>query len=314
MKRFLLFLSIIFITGNLSAQVKETYYDAFWKPCDAAKAVYYGLVTKTDSGWLKEDYFISTKRLQMKALYEDSTCKRINGTCAWFYSNGQLSTYGQMRHNKQEGVCVRYHSNGMMADSGFYREGKQVGYRLGWHPNGMISDSTALINDSVSVRYGWFDNGTMSSGGYMLRDEPYQKWKYYNLLGALTALVYYEKGKIVNKEYYNTDGTRLADTSDTEATFSKGGMPGWRKYLQRSAVWPRGLRLVNTNRVTLLVSYTITQEGKVTDVELENPFHPEIDRVAINVIRDSPKWVAARQYNRNVKQRLRQPLTFAQEE
>lgn len=313
MKRFILFITILFFSLNLSAQVKETYYDAFWKPCDASKASYYSLVNKTDSGWLREDYFIGTKKLQMQALFEDSACKSKHGWAAWFYGNGQLSMYGKLKHNKQEGVCLQYHPNGMMSDSGFYRDGKLVGYSLSWHPNGMIADSTAVINDSLKVRYHWFDNGAMSSGGYLLRDSLYQKWKFYNPFGALTAIVHYNKGKITGKEYFNADGTPLADTADTEATFTKGGTDGWRKYLGRNANWPPRLRLVNTSMVTLVILFYINEEGKLMEPRIENPFHPELDRVALDAVKNSPKWVPARQFNRNVKQYFRQPLTFVQE-
>lgn len=314
MKSVVLFHLILISYSTLTAQVKETYYDALFKRCDASRASYYSLVNKTDSGWLREDYFISTKKLQMKALYEDSACKIIHGTAAWYYGNGQVSTFGQMKHNKQEGVCVQYHSNGMMSDSGFYREGKQIGYRLRWHPDGMIADSIAVINDSLKVQYSWFDNGQMSSGGYLLHNKGYQKWKFYNSFGVLASIVHFAEGKVVAKEYYNADGTPLADTSDVEASFSKGGMAGWQKYLQRSLAWPSRLRLVNTNMVTVVVSYTISEQGKITDIEVVNPFHPEIDRAAINVVMNSPRWVPARQFNRNVKQKFRQPLTFAQGE
>ncbi len=314
MRKGLLLLYLVFSSGLLHAQVKETYYDVNWKPSDPSKACYYSLVTKTDSGWLKEDYYISTRKLQMKGLYEDSACKRIHGTCAWYHSNGKVSVYGQMLHNKQEGVCVQYHSNGMMSDSGFYKEGKQIGYRLRWHPDGMIADSIAMINDSLKIQYSWFDNGVMSSGGYLLHDKGYQKWKYYNPFGVLTAIVHYTKGKVVSKEYYNADGTPLADTSDSEASFSKGGVSGWQKYLELNTVWPSRLKLVNTNMVTVLVSFYINEQGKIMDAEVVNPFHPEIDRAAINVVMRSPKWVPARQFNRNVKQKFRQPLTFAQGE
>ncbi len=314
MKRFMLFIAILFICLNLAAQPKESWYDAFWKPCDASRASYYSLVNKTDSGWLREDYFIGTKKLQMKALFEDSACKSKHGWAAWFYGNGQLSMYGQLKHNKQEGVYVQYHPNGMMADSGFYREGKLIGYGLGWHSNGMIADSTVVINDSINLQYHWFDNGAMSAGGYLLRDTLYQKWKYYNPFGALTAVVNYNKGKIIGKEYYNTDGTPLADTADTEASFTKGGASGWRNYLGRAATWPPRLRLVNTSKVTLVVHFYINEEGKLMEPRIENPVHPELDRVALDAFKGSPKWVPARQFNRNVKQLFRQPLTFVQGE
>jgi len=74
-----LLLLILLLPFFLFSQKTETYYDYFWKPCSAENARYFSLVEKTDSGWFRKDYFLSSRTLQMQGLYEDENCKTSNG-------------------------------------------------------------------------------------------------------------------------------------------------------------------------------------------------------------------------------------------
>lgn len=311
-------ITAVCITGLVSAvaQKKEMYYDYSWKPCEPGNARFYSVVRKTDSGWLRQDYFINSMQLQMEALYEDSDCKIYNGHAAWYYANGIPSAKGRYIQNKQEGICVRYHSNGMMADSATYRNGKPRGIRLMWHRNGYMSDSVAHVNDSTDVKVSWFDDGSLSAAGYLLNGKPHAKWKYYHRSGSLAGSVVFEKGNVVSAAYFNEDGSPQPDTSkaNVDAVFKNGGAGGWSKYIAKNTKWPHGLQLKNTNTVTVVISFTINEEGKPEDVEVYIPFHPEFDKAAEEIIRKSPPWKPALAANRKVKQIFHQPVTFFQEE
>src|SRR6185436_12232310 len=105
------------------SQKTEAYYDFFWEPCAPESARYFSTLEKTDSGWLRHDYYVSTGKLQMRALYEDQACKTLNGNSYFFYANGNPSAVGRSLHGKQEGICLSYHANGMMSDSGMFHNG-----------------------------------------------------------------------------------------------------------------------------------------------------------------------------------------------
>jgi TonB family protein len=292
------------------------YYDYSWKPCEPGTARFYSVVSKTDSGWLRQDYYINSMQLQMQALYEDSDCKIYNGNAAWYYANGIPSAIGRYSHNKQEGICVRYHPNGMIADSATYRDGKPEGIRLLWHRNGYMSDSIAHINDSTDVQVSWFDDGSLSAAGYLVNGKRHAKWKYYHRNENLAGSIVFDKGIVLSAEYFNVDGSSQPDTSkaNMEAGFKNGGIDGWRKYIVKNTHWPHGLKLKNTTLVTVVISFVINEEGKPEDVEVYVPFHPEFDKAAEDIIRKSPVWKPAIAQNRKVKQVFRQPVTFLQEE
>ena len=314
--KFLIAVSIIFFCLSGSAQKKETFYDFYWKPCEATEARFYSTIEKKDSGWLRKDYFLSTRKLQMQILYEDEACKVPNGTELYFHANGYPSITGQMIHGKQEGVCVRYYSNGVMADSADYHNGIPVGSRFMWHSNGYPSDSIGHVNDSIDVHIGWFDDGATSFAGYLLRGKLTGKWKYFYHNGEVAAAEVYHNGKTVSEEFFNEDGTPQTDTSkvNTEASFANVGIEGWKKYLLKKLYWPHGLQFSNGNMATVGVEFTITEEGKIEDAEVVTPFHPEFDKIALDVIRNSPPWKPAIAHNRKIKVRHRQPVTFQQDD
>jgi TonB family protein len=309
---------LIIIAGQLSvmAQKKELYYDYTWNPCKPLDARFYSIVEKTDSGWLRKDYFLGTMTLQMQNLYEDSSCKISNGYYKYYYANSYPSSIGRMVHNKREGVCVSYYYNGMMADSGTYHNGIPSGSHLMWHRNGYTSDSIAHVNDSMDVHIGWFDDGSIEFAGYQLLEKKYGKWKYYHRNGNISSEELYKQGKLISANYYNEENLLLSDTAkaNTPALFKNGEKESWRNYLEENVYWPDGYQFNNGNMAVVVVEFTINEEGKTEDVEVAIPFHPEFDKIAVDIIRRSPAWQPAIAHNRKVRSRFRQPVTFQQQD
>lgn len=73
---------------QLKAQKTITkFYDYKWEECSADKARFYSTLENTDSGWFRNDYFLSTQKLQMRALYKDEACKIYNGDAIFLYAD-----------------------------------------------------------------------------------------------------------------------------------------------------------------------------------------------------------------------------------
>jgi antitoxin component YwqK of YwqJK toxin-antitoxin module len=307
-------LLFLFITAlAATAQKTETFYDYYWKPCPAENARYYSIVEKTDSGWLRKDYFVSPTRLQMQALYEDEAGKTKNGHYFSFHANGIASNVGRYIHGKQEGVNTSYHTNGVIADSGLYHNGKVADKRFRWHSNGYMSDSISRVNDSTEVHVGWFDDGQLAFAGYLVNGKENGKWKYYHHNGQVSASEIYSRGKRTSVEYFTEEGQPQTDTSaaNREATF-KGGDAAWRKYLEKNLYWPSGLKFTTPAVVTLGISFVIDENGKVISAEVSMPFHEEFDKIALRIIKNSPPWLPGAAHNRKVKAYRRQPFSFSQ--
>lgn len=310
-------LLILLFTNTKAHSQNSTikFYNYKWEPCEVSEARFFSNVEKTDSGWLRHDYFLNSQQLQMRALFKDSACKIRNGDVAYFHCNGNLESKGRVVNDKREGIYILYHFNGMMADSGNYHNGEIIGYKLSWHPNGMMADSIFRKDDSTTIEVSWFDNSNPSSAGYYINDKKHGKWSYFHKNGNIACTEINDHGKVVEVSYVNEDNSIPNDTSNTrrDAEF-KGGVKKWQEYLADKTYWPEEYKIVNTNRVVVVAAFTVNEDGKVEDVHVVTPFVKSMDDIAMYAIKKSPDWKPKLDHNRKVKQYLRQPVTFSQEE
>jgi len=290
----------------------QQYYDWRWKPCDVSLARFVSVTQKTDSGWLRKDFFLATRKLQMIGLYKDSLCKVRHGWFRYYYFNEQREAIGKYSNDKKDGLWVRWYYNGMMRDSSLFREGIPE-YIYAWHSNGYMSDSSVYHANGSSVHVYWFDNGSIASAGYASGDKQTGRWKYFHRNGKMAAIEDYDAGKLTARTYYDEEGVQLQDTTnrDREAEF-KGGSSAWRSYLENKLQFPPNVKLVNTDVITVVVVATVDEDGKLSDIYIDTPFDPLFNDEAVRVMKKSPKWVPAVSHNRRVKQVIRQPVSFGQ--
>jgi len=313
MKPLLILLTVIF-SSTAFAQKIETYYDYRWKETTPDKARYLGIAEKTDSGWHKRDYFIHERVLQMDGTYDDSACKKPNGHFSYFHANGTLQSAGTYIHGKRDGLWVSYHYNGMMSDSASFINGHKTGASCKWYENGYPSDSSLWNPDGSGVSAGWFNNGNPSYAGRYGPGEKMQgKWMYFHRNGKPSATEMYEDGKLIDKQYYDEEGKSMDTVNrDRNAQFP-GGLKGWQKYLNNQLYFPTQYKIVNGDKAIVVVEAIIDEEGNVTDATVSTPFHPAFDKIALQVIRKSPRWEPAISHNRKLPFKIKQPVAFAQQ-
>jgi hypothetical protein len=303
----------IFLSLISSAQKIEKFFDYKWKECKPNAASFYEVIMKTDSGWHCQDFFISGQHLQMDGTYEDSSRNMANGMFYYFYANKQPQTIGRYVHGKKEGVWLQFHPNGMMSDSAFFENGKSLGTSISWYSNGMIRDSSVWQKDGSGVVMKWFENGYISfAGRYIKWKVPQGKWQFFHNNGKASDMEIYNDGVLSDKKYFDESG-KITDTvnHDRKAIFP-GGIAAWDKWLSRQLYFPKQYRIVNSNEAVVVVTFVVTEDGKVTEVNVKTPFEPEIDKIAVNAIKKSPKWDPEIEHNRSVKSYHQQAVTFSQ--
>jgi hypothetical protein len=313
MKSVLLLITIL-IAGNGHAQKIQAFYDYLWKPSAPEQARFLSEIQKTDSGWLRHDYFLATKTLQMSGLFEDSANKIANGYFRYFYANGIPETYGQNVHNKKEGLWIRYHHTGFMEDSTVYVNGTPSGTSLGWYSNGYMADSITYSPDGSAVEVNWRTDGILSSAGRLMYGQLNGPWTFFHSNGQLAARVLYNMGHVQKEAYFDTSGApENTAIQDRPPTFP-GGQEGWKKFVLKHIYFPSQYKLVNADQVTVVITATIDENGNVLDPFVEVPFNQAFDHIALTIFKKSPKWLPAIRHNQPVIQKIRQPITFSQNE
>ena len=313
----LFFLAIgLFYTLFADAQKMEKFYDYKGNEVpDVSKARIYSVIEKKDSGWSKMDFYVRESLQSMEGFYKDQACKTEHGFFKYFHPNGMIRSKGYYTDGKKSGTWLSFHSNGMLSDSVTYNYlGWVTGTRLGWHQNGFPSDSTVVNEDGSGVEISWYEDGIPSyAGRYGPGHLKQGKWQYFHRNGKLSSLETYEFNQLVDKIYHDENGTVMADTTnrDRPASFP-GGTKAWSKYMEKKIYFPDQYKITNADEATVVVQWAIDEEGNPVDIEVLVPFHPEFDKIALNAIKKSPKWIPAVLHNRKVRYYNRQAVSFTQ--
>ena len=314
-KVLVLLLLAMHYVSEADAQTIEKFYDFAWRPCEAGSARFYSQMELKDSGWVRRDYYLPARNLQMVGLFKDSSGQVKNGSFFFFHPNKALSSTGRYSNNKKDGIWISWHDNGYMKDSINYEEGEETGTALRWHDNGYLEDSVKHNADGTAVSVSWFDNGELSSAGRLNMLGAYNgKWQFFHRNGQLSSDEIYNNGQLVSKKYYTETGVPQADTSsgNPQATFP-GGVEKWTKYLDKNLYWPPRFQLVNGDKAVIRVEFTVDETGTVKNIYLSVPFEPAFNDILIRTLRNSPKWIPAVSHNRKVAFVHRQQITFAQD-
>jgi len=299
---------------NCVAQDKEKYYNYKWEICEPNAARFISIISKTDSCYRRSDYFIHEKKLQMSGSYEDAECKIENGHFAYFSSNGFVKSVGEYKHGKKEGIWLGYHANRVMSDSSFYVLDHKSGVSFSWHPNGYLKDSVVTNADASGVEVSWFDTGVLSSAGrYAAGRKKTGRWMYYHNNAKLSCMEVFEAGKLVDKKYFDEQGTANNDTSSNDriAEFP-GGIKTLMKQLDNKLYFPSQFKIINADKAVVVVSFTVNVEGNVENIIITTPFYPAFDRIVTDVIRKLPRWLPAIEHNRKVNCNFSLPVSFTQ--
>jgi len=296
-------------------QKTEKYFDYLWRATDVAHARFYSIVENTDSGWHRKDYYLRSLTLQMEGLYADSTCKIRSGYFRYIHPTRIVESAGAYRNGMKQGLWLSYFSDGLLADSTVYDNGNPIGIRTSWYHTGYVRDSGSYNPDGSGIHIAWFDNGNPSvAGRYAPAYKKYGKWQYFYKAGGLSATETYDAGgRLQTKTFYDEKGAPLADTAndDREASFP-GGQRAWDNYLGRALYLPDQYKITNGDEATVVIQATINEDGKVTDAEVDVPFYPAFDKIALEAVRRSPDWIPAMDHHRKVKGTIRQIVTFSQ--
>jgi TonB family protein len=90
-----------------------------------------------------------------------------------------------------------------------------------------------------------------------------------------------------------------------------GGEQGWRAYLINTLKYPEEA-VKNEIQGIVVVKYIIDKDGSVSDVQAESgPATGGLREEAVRVVKNSGKWIPARQNGRNVRAYKRQPIAFS---
>ena len=315
MKNPALLLLVLFFTTYLPAQSDTivVYLDNNEKPTNEQTAVKYAVQIKENDHWKKVVFDFADDKPIYGAYYSDAACTQFDGPYSAFNKENKVTEKGRYLNNKKTGVWLGYSGDGKVNDSAFYKNGFIYGLALTWHTNGTVHDSLVFEDNGNGTCRSYWPDGNPKGAGKFVSGKKDGLWIYNYKNGVKCQEVNYEADSALRYTCYDEKGNIQTDDCifEKEASFI-GGEKAWQKFLTGKLSTARLPKAYYDGKLygTIYILFVVDTEGKVKDIRTLNSIDPELDEIAKNIIRQSPRWEAAVQYNRNVNAYRKQPITF----
>lgn len=89
-----------------------------------------------------------------------------------------------------------------------------------------------------------------------------------------------------------------------------GGMDALMKYLVNNMRWPDSLA-ENAIQGLVICQFIVAKDGSIRDIELVRSLHEDLDREAVRLIKNMPKWIPGEENGKIVECRYTLPIKFA---
>lgn len=319
MKLFFASLFIFFVINNAVGQNDTViiFLDSDEKPCPETKAIKYSVQHKEMDRWKKIVFNYEDDQPLWAAYFKDPECKIFDGLFTAFYKNKKLNVTGRYINNKKTGVWKGFTDDGKLIDSAFYQNGFISGTALKWYSDGTIRDSLIFETGGNGVGKGFWADGKPRDHGNFKEGKKNGQWIYFFKNGMKCQEVYYQSDSAISFTCYDEKGNIQTDKCyyEKEAIY-KGGDKAWLNFLLsklKNAKYPESY-FDGKVYGTVYVLFVVNPEGKIEEIKLLNSIDPDLDEIALKIIRESPRWEPAIQYNRKVKAYRKQPITFSKVE
>jgi periplasmic protein TonB len=205
-------------------------------------------------------------------------------------------------------------------NAAYFREYKRIAEKL-WQVceyqiNGKASMEAYFTNMAYEAKNGpfriYFPNGKVDAEGMFKNDNMDGKWFFYHQNGLLAAKEIYEEGLKTEVDYWNEDGTSmtvLAEAEREKPSFPTGEIE-MDKFVQKNIVLPEE---VQKKKITgkMAVSFFVEPNGKLTSPKIELSLNSQLDEAAFKVLDMMPKWIPAKQHNRQIRAKYIMPILIS---
>lgn len=106
-----------------------------------------------------------------------------------------------------------------------------------------------------------------------------------------------------------TSKQSLSDEGGWSSPSPKGGMDGWIQYLSDNLKYPKQA-LEAKQEGTIYLTFLVTENGSVENVELLRGVGYGIDEEALRLVKEGPKWIPSKKDDEVTKSRMRLPIVF----
>jgi antitoxin component YwqK of YwqJK toxin-antitoxin module len=251
---------------------------------------------------------------EMDSYYLQEINPVVDGFYQYYYKNGKISRDGYYKDREKSGKWISWYPNGQKMSEGAYYDGFKIGKWQTWYPNGNICSGESYIDDIPFI-------------DAIRKDGLFKHIRFYNEDQLPVISCYKDKELYLNKSMWFFPNGQVSSLENWSITLL--GIEQWtekgkkismdfqnryaylkvlpkfngdiysffRRKLKIKSKTLRELKLIE-------VSYKITKEGKLKDIEVIQPEKSEYQANIVNAVQEMDgKWSIAKQHNlpQNVK-------------
>lgn len=295
-------------TFAINAQEITRYYLNNNTPTQSMdSATYYIKFNQAENGFFNFERFCMNHQLKEKGTVQNLATLIKEGEVTTFYNNGHTKDVISYSAGLPNGIQTHYFSNGKV-NYKVINNSAGYGYTLKKESN-IKYLFCANENDEIIMRDGngffkaYDDHLKITQEGNVKNTAADGLWKGFEN-GALMFAEFYKSGNLIKGQNYASDGNVYTYQQRNKRPEPKGGMNNFYNYIAAS------MQNTDLNNTKILLKFTVDVTGHLQNIEVVNSSNKIINSLAINVIKNAPKWNPALDQGKPVQAAYFMPISI----
>ena len=245
------------------------------------------------------------------AWYADSNLQVLDGPFENYFLNGNLKDSGSFRNKKRQGTYKSWYEDGVMNSIRHYENGIMIDTGKVFFNDGKLMNLSVTDKEGNGFRTEYNPDGSVHLTGPVAGGVKNGTWTIKRPDGTNLMQVDFIRDSLTQATCFAEDGTTRLEGPCVYEKFARfpGGTEGWRSYLMKNLKYPK-VAVQNEIQGTVMLEFMVDTDGTVGDIKVISSPDELLTNEALRLMKISPNWEPAIQYNKLVKGRLRQPFFF----
>jgi TonB family protein len=277
------------------ANIGYSYIEAIWKDGKA---------------WHAQVFMVPEKKLIEDFYYADKERKIKEGRFLGYYTNGMMSDSGRYSNNQLEGNYYEWYSDGEQKALHHYHRGIRVDTCVNWRKDGSLAELSITDSLGNGLFEKFYESGAKLESGRLLNGKKQGTCQVFASDGKKMMEILYQGDSALQMQCFDEGGKLKSGACIYEKPPEfPGGVNGWKSYLEENLKYPNvAIRKEITGVVK--VQFQVAKDGALSDFEILTSPHESLSNEVLRLMKMSPKWEPAVQYNKRVAYKHVQAITF----
>jgi TonB family protein len=243
--------------------------------------------------------------------YKDPELQVKDGGFEEFYAKGKPKSTATYVNNKKEGSFKAFYEDGKPMEVYTYLAGLPVDSALEYHEDGSIKFRGFFDKSGTGSGIEYYKGGKEKLSGPVKAGKRDGTWLVKDEAGAKIMEVSFMADSLTKTTCFTADGKAVAkgDCVFEQPAAFPGGEANWTKFLQKNLRYPNDAFKKGIQGI-VRIQFIVDKDGSVGELNVLTSPDKSLSNEVLRLMRQSPDWIPAIQYNKNVIYRHIQAITF----